>query len=87
VDNKWQDEVRELLKPLMMCSVEQRYQFFLTTNFGRSNISSLDLQGSILNVGNSVIDILRRTEKVVDFLNEFRKIPVPEWYKVQRKTD
>lgn len=81
MDNKWQDEIRSVLKPLLMCSVEQRYQLFLLTKFGKANISSIDMQGSIGNVTNSIVGILMRMGNVGEFMEEFRKLPKPEWYK------
>lgn len=81
MDNKWQDEVRVVLKPLLMCSVEQRYQLFLLTKFGKANISNIDMQGSIGNVTDSIVGILMRMGRVDEFLKEFRALPKPEWYK------
>ncbi len=80
--NGWQDEVKKVLRPLLMCSVEQRYQLFMSTEFGKKVVDYLDLQGSVRNVMENVIKFLSKvTDSEKEFLAEFSKLPKPEWYK------
>lgn len=83
MNTKLQEEVRKLLHPLMMCSVSERYALLYQTEIGRRWLSSLDLQGSTMNVANSVISNLMRSGEVElgKFVEEIRKLPRPEWYK------
>ncbi len=81
----WQEELLELLRPLMMCSTEDRYKILLQTNFGKKYIDSFNLQNSILEVKIGIADILMRIGGEQDFLEELKKFPIPEWYKQIKK--
>ena len=81
----WKEELLEVLRPLMMCSTEERYKLLMQTSFGKKFIDSLSLQNSILEVKTSIVDILMRIGGEQEFLKELRMFPVPEWYREMKK--
>lgn len=73
--------LQKVLLPLLMCSVEQRYALFYGTKTGKKFISLVNFEGSLVDVFGRIVIQLDRFGGVGQFLEEFEKLPLPEWYK------
>ncbi len=81
MDESQKKRLQKALMPLLMCSVEQRYALFYLSKTGKRFISQLNFEGSVVDVMGRVAIILERFGGIGEFVDEFEKLPKPEWYK------
>lgn len=81
MDEKTKERIRKVLTPLLLCSVENRYMLFYSSQLGKGMTLSLNFEGSVNDVLMRVMSHFDRFGGVDLFIKEFEKIPKPNWYK------
>ncbi len=77
----WQDDLESLLAQYMQCSVTERYDLIRQTKWGQANYLILNLQGAILNVKGSFVEIFSVQGGYEEFVRQIKALPKPSWFR------